>query len=104
MDHLVEAGIDNLYIDNDPSSNINQVQTSFINVFPNPTPDGILQIQGVKVPYEYSLFNISGELVQYETSNFNNEIQILKKGLYILKIKRTQKSSIKELSFRRFHL
>lgn len=99
VDHLVEAGIDNLYIDNDPSSNINQVQTSFINVFPNPTPDGILQIQGVKVPYEFSLFNISGELVQYGTSNYNNEIQILKKGLYILKIKEDSKVFYKRIIF-----
>ena len=60
VDHLVEAGIDNLYVDNDPSSNISQVQPSLINVFPNPTPDGILQIQGIKVPFEYSLYNISG--------------------------------------------
>ena len=99
VDHLVEAGIDNLYIDNDPSSNINQGQTSFIKVFPNPTPDGILQIQGLKVPYEYSLFNISGELVQYETSNYNNEIQILKKGLYILKIKEDSKVFYKRIIF-----
>ena len=99
VDHLVEAGIDNLYIDNDPSSNINQVQSSFIKVFPNPTPDGILQIQGLKVPYEYSLFNISGELVQYETSNYNNEIQILKKGLYILKIKEDSKVFYKRIIF-----
>jgi choice-of-anchor B domain-containing protein len=99
VDHLVEAGIDNLYIDNDPSSNINQVQTSFIKVFPNPTPDGILQIQGLKVPYEYSLFNISGELVQYETSNYNNEIQILNKGLYILKIKEDSKVFYKRIIF-----
>jgi choice-of-anchor B domain-containing protein len=99
VDHLVEAGIDNLYIDNDPSSNIKQGQTSFIKVFPNPTPDGILQIQGLKVPYEYSLFNISGELVQYETSNYNNEIQILKKGLYILKIKEDSKVFYKRIIF-----
>ena len=99
VDHLVEAGIDNLYIDNDPSSNINQGQTSFIKVFPNPTPDGILQIQGLKVPYEYSLFNISGELVQYETSNYNNEIQILNKGLYILKIKEDSKVFYKRIIF-----
>lgn len=99
VDHLVEAGIDNLYIDNDPSSNINQGQTSFIKVFPNPTPDGILQIQGLKVPYEYSLFNISGELVQYETSNYNNEIQILKKGLYILKIKEDSNVFYKRIIF-----
>ena len=99
VDHLVEAGIDNLYIDNDPSSNINQVQTSFIKVFPNPTPDGILQIQGLKVPYEYSLFNISGELVQYEISNYNNEIRILKKGLYILKIKEDSNVFYKRIIF-----
>lgn len=99
VDHLVEAGIDNLYIDNDPSSNISQVQSSLINVFPNPTPDGIVQIQGLKVPYEYSLFNISGELVQYGTSNYNNEIQILKKGLYILKIKEDSKVFYKRIIF-----
>ena len=92
VDHLVEAGIDNLYIDNDPSSIINQVQSSFINVFPNPTPDGIVQIQGIKVPYEYSLFNISGKLVQFESNNFNKEIQILKKGIYIFKNKTGLKS------------
>jgi hypothetical protein len=87
VDHLVEAGIDNLYIDNDPSLNINQVKPSLINVFPNPTHDGIVKIQGVKVPFEYSLYNISGKLVQYESNNFNNEIRLLEKGLYILRIK-----------------
>ena len=99
VDHLVEAGIDNLYIDNDPSSNINQVQTSIINVFPNPTPDGIVQIQGVKVPYEYSLFNISGELVQFESNNFNKEIEILEKGIYILRIKQESKVFYKRIIF-----
>jgi len=99
VDHLVEAGIDNLYIDNDPSSNINQVQTSIINVFPNPTPDGIVQIQGLKVPYEYSLFNISGELVQFESNNFNKEIEILEKGIYILRIKQESKVFYKRIIF-----
>ena len=87
VDHLVEAGIDNFYIDNDPSTNINQVQASLINIFPNPTYDGIVQIDGIKVPFEYSLYNISGKLVQYESNNFNKEIHLLEKGLYILRIK-----------------
>ena len=99
VDHLVEAGIDNLYIDNDPFSNISQVNPSLINVFPNPTPDGIVQIQGVKVPFEYSLYNISGKLVQYESNNFNKEIQISEKGLYILRIKRESKVFYKRIIF-----
>ena len=99
VDHLVEAGIDNLYIDNDPFSNISQVNPSLTNVFPNPTPDGIVQIQGVKVPFEYSLYNISGKLVQYESNNFNKEIQILEKGLYILKIKQDSKVFYKRIIF-----
>ncbi len=64
MDHLVEAGIDNFYIDNYYSTNITNSTNNSINVFPNPTLDGIVQIQGVKVPFEYSLYNISGKLVQ----------------------------------------
>ena len=99
VDHLVEAGIDNLYIDNDPSSNISQVQPSLINVFPNPTPDGIVQIQGIKVPFEYSLYNISGKLVQFESNNFNNEIDILEKGIYILRIKQESKVFYKRIIF-----
>ena len=99
MDHLVEAGIDNLYIDNDPSSNISQVQPSLINVFPNPTPDGIVQIQGVIVPFEYSLYNISGKLVQFESNNFNKEIEILEKGIYILRIKQDSKVFYKRIIF-----
>jgi len=99
VDHLVEAGIDNLYIDNDPFSNISQVNPSLTNVFPNPTPDGIVQIQGVKVPFEYSLYNISGKLVQYESNNFNKEIQISEKGLYILRIKRESKVFYKRIIF-----
>ena len=98
VDHLVEAGIDNLYIDNDPSSNISQVQP-FINVFPNPTPDGIVQIQGVIVPFEYSLYNISGKLVQFESNNFNKEIEILEKGIYILRIKQDSKVFYKRIIF-----
>ena len=99
VDHLVEAGIDNLYIDNDPFSNISQVNPSLINVFPNPTPDGIVQIQGLKVPFEYSLYNISGKLVQYESNNFNKDIQVLEKGLYILKIKQESKVFYKRIIF-----
>ena len=99
VDHLVEAGIDNLYVDNDPSSNISQVQPSLINVFPNPTPDGILQIQGIKVPFEYSLYNISGKLVQFESNNFNKEIEILEKGIYILRIKQDSKVFYKRIIF-----
>ena len=99
VDHLVEAGIDNLYIDNDPSSNISQVQPSLINVFPNPTPDGIVQIQGIKVPFEYSLYNISGKLVQFESNNFNKEIEILEKGIYILRIKQDSKVFYKRIIF-----
>ena len=99
MDHLVEAGIDNLYIDNDPLSNISQVQPSLINVFPNPTPDGIVQIQGIKVPFEYSLYNISGKLVQFESNNFNKEIEILEKGIYILRIKQDSKVFYKRIIF-----
>ena len=99
VDHLVEAGIDNLYIDNDPSSNISQVQPYLINVFPNPTPDGIVQIQGVKVPFEYSLYNISGKLVQFESNNFNKEIEILEKGIYILRIKQDSKVFYKRIIF-----
>ena len=99
VDHLVEAGIDNLYIDNDPSSNISQVQPSLINVFPNPTPDGIVQIQGIKVPFEYSLYNISGKLVQFESNNFNKEIEILEKGIYILRIKQESKVFYKRIIF-----
>ena len=99
VDHLVEAGIDNLYVDNDPSSNISQAQPSLINVFPNPTPDGILKIQGIKVPFEYSLYNISGKLVQFESNNFNKEIEILEKGIYILRIKQDSKVFYKRIIF-----
>ena len=97
--YIISLGIDNLYIDNNPSSNISQVNPSLINVFPNPTPDGIVQIQGVKLPFEYSLYNISGKLVQYESNNFNKEVQILEKGLYILRIKEESKVFYKRIIF-----
>ncbi|MDB0020827.1 choice-of-anchor B family protein [bacterium] len=99
VDHLVEAGIDNFYIDNDPSTNIKKVQASLINIFPNPTYDGIVQIDGIKVPFEYSLYNISGKLVQYESNNFNKEIHMLEKGLYILRIKDGSKFIHKRIIF-----
>ena len=99
VDHLVEAGIDNFYIDNDPSSNINQVQGSLINIFPNPTYNGIVQIDGIKVPFEYSLYNISGKLVKYESNNFNKEIHLLEKGIYILRIKDGSKFTHKRIIF-----
>ena len=99
VDHLVEAGIDNFYIDNDPSSNINQVQGSLINIFPNPTYNGIVQIDGIKVPFEYSLYNISGKLVKYESNNFNKEIHLLEKGIYILRIKDGSKFIHKRIIF-----
>ena len=99
VDHLVEAGIDNFYIDNDPSSNIVQFQPSLINVFPNPTYNGIVNIHGVKVPFDYSLYNISGKLVQNRSNCFNKEVQISEKGLYILKINDGSNTLFKRIIF-----
>ena len=99
VDHLVEAGIDNLYIDNNPSSNISQIQSSLINIFPNPTPNGVVYIQGVMSPYEYSLYNLSGKLVQFGSKSFKKEFQISEKGVYILKIKDGANTSFKRIIF-----
>jgi choice-of-anchor B domain-containing protein len=85
VDHLVEAGIDNFYIDNYYSTNITNSTNNSINVFPNPTPNGMIYIDGLQEPFEYYLFNISGKLVKMGSEN---DIQILRKGVYILKIKK----------------
>jgi hypothetical protein len=85
VDHLVEAGIDNFYIDNYYSTNITNSTNNSINVFPNPTPNGMIYIDGIQEPFEYYLFNISGKLVKMGSEN---DIQILRKGVYILKIKK----------------
>jgi hypothetical protein len=45
----------------------------------------MIYIDGLQEPFEYYLFNISGKLVKMGSEN---DIQILRKGVYILKIKK----------------
>jgi hypothetical protein len=82
-DNLVEAGIDNFYIDNDPSTYLTEDNISNVTVYPNPTNDGVLYLEGLNSNYSYSLYNLSGKLIK---SEMNNQIVVPNKGVFILKI------------------
>jgi choice-of-anchor B domain-containing protein len=82
-DNLVEAGIDNFYIDNDPSTYQTEDNVSNVTVYPNPTNDGVLYLEGMDSNYSYSLYNLSGKLIK---SEMTNQIVVPKKGIFILKI------------------
>ena len=69
VDHLVEAGIDDFYIDNDPISSISNIDSYDIRVFPNPTEDGYVYISGLSSSFRYSLFNLSGQLISHGANN-----------------------------------
>ncbi|WP_420572650.1 LamG-like jellyroll fold domain-containing protein [Kordia sp.] len=82
-----------IYIDNVRLINLNTLSTdSFessdsIAVFPNPTKDRF-QISGLMQPVRYTLYDISGRLVQTGATSENNSINIqhLSKGMYVLKL------------------
>ena len=79
----MEAGIDNFQIDNNPNMNVIPVSLSNIFIYPNPTVDGIINIEGSQVPYNYALYNLSGKLIK---TGKKNQIQLNDRGVYILKI------------------
>ena len=93
---LVEAGIDDFYIDNDPISSISNIDSYDIRVFPNPTEDGYVYISGLSSSFRYSLFNLSGQLISHGA---NNSIFLKNKGVYILKIQNDEGNFIKKIIF-----
>lgn len=96
VDHLVEAGIDDFYIDNDPVSSISNIDSYDLRVFPNPTEDGYVYISGLSSSFRYSLFNLSGQLISHGA---NNSIFLKNKGVYILKIQNDEGNFIKKIIF-----
>ena len=96
VDHLVEAGIDNFYIDNNPNTNVSSDALSKIIIYPNPTNDGIVHIKGYELPLNYALYNLSGKLIE---SGKNNQIFLKDKGVYFLKIQSEKGSYFKKIIF-----
>ena len=96
VDHLVEAGIDNFYIDNNPNTNVSSDALSKIIIYPNPTNDGIVHIKGYELPLNYALYNLSGKLIE---SGNNNQIFLKDKGVYFLKIQSEKGSYFKKIIF-----
>ena len=96
VDHLVEAGIDNFYIDNNPNTNVSSEALSKIIIYPNPTNDGIVHIKGYELPLNYALYNLSGKLIE---SGKNNQIFLKDKGVYFLKIQSEKGNYFKKIIF-----
>ena len=96
VDHLVEAGIDNFYIDNNPNTNVSSDALSKIIIYPNPTNDGIVHIKGYELSLNYALYNLSGKLIE---SGKNNQIFLKDKGVYFLKIQSEKGSYFKKIIF-----
>ena len=96
VDHLVEAGIDNFHIDNNPNTNVSSDALSKIIIYPNPTNDGIVHIKGYELPLNYALYNLSGKLIE---SGKNNQIFLKDKGVYFLKIQSEKGSYFKKIIF-----
>ena len=96
VDHLVEAGIDNFHIDNNPNTNISSDALSKIIIYPNPTNDGIVHIKGYELPLNYAIYNLSGKLIE---SGKNNQIFLKDKGVYFLKIQSEKGSYFKKIIF-----
>ncbi len=96
VDHLVEAGIDNFYIDNNPNTNVSSDALSKIIIYPNPTNDGIVHIKGYELPLNYALYNLSGKLIE---SGKNNQIFLKDKGVYFLKIQSEKGNYFKKIIF-----
>jgi choice-of-anchor B domain-containing protein len=96
-DHLVEAGFDNFLISNSPTSNQNDYsELDNIFIYPNPTANGYLNIEGFTKTMNYELYSISGVLVQKGSSpNF----KINNKGVYLLKINLEDRSVIRKIIY-----
>ena len=65
-------------------------------IYPNPTSDGIINIKGSQVPYNYALYNLSGKLIE---TGKKNQIQLNDRGVYILKIQSDDETLINKIIF-----
>ena len=65
---------------------IGQLQTSEINIFPNPT-SGLINITGLKQPAKVKVYSIQGQLVRsdYQVEN-SIDISELEAGVYVLSV------------------
>lgn len=79
--HLVEAAIDNVYIDS--FENVQETKDSKIQVYPNPSNDAFVVNTNGKIGYYY-LTDISGKLISQGTLNNQQLIHPKHPGVYIL--------------------
>ncbi len=70
----------------DKSTDISEVNTSTLNVWPNPT-SSLIHINGVQESETYQLYSVTGALVKTgEIANATIDISDLKAGIYLLTI------------------
>jgi GH35 family endo-1,4-beta-xylanase len=77
-----------IYNPENPVGNVEIIESA-LNVYPNPATS-VINIEYDKAPYQVSLFNSLGVLVQSdisETQMFKLNVGQLKKGLYLIRIK-----------------
>lgn len=68
-------------------------------VYPNPTKDGVLNLEGIPLGSEYSIRDLSGRLVQRGTL-VSNEIKLTGgKGIYLLKVTSATGTRLKKIIF-----
>ena len=94
--HWVEAGFDMFNITSGPQTGIENIATTTLIIYPNPTKDKIV-IKSV-IKGEVEIRNILGEIIitsQKETESKVIDISDLASGIYILKIGQTSRKFFK---------
>lgn len=97
IDNVVEAGIDNFHITNNPlGDNSIEGENNPIVVYPNPTADGWIHIKGFEDNFTYQVYSLTGKLILVgDQSSF----QIENPGMYVLRIKSGEKMILKKIIF-----
>lgn len=66
---------------------INQTSIRNVEIYPNPATDIVFIKSNVNTSYCYSVYSLSGQLVQSGTSNGSFSVENLRKGLYLVYLK-----------------
>ena len=97
IDNVVEAGIDNFQITNNPLVDNQDVSVNNpIVIYPNPTADGWVYIKGFKKKFTYQVYTLTGKLILIGNQS---SFKLDNPGIYLLKIKGEEKFVLKKIIF-----
>jgi glutaredoxin-related protein len=94
----IEAGVDNLIIEPQSVTNVNDIANQHIQLYPNPTT-GMINLDQLNIDFDHiEIFNQNGLLLEKLNINFNKvDISNYNTGVYYLHLSNNEKKFISKI-------